>query len=178
MPTNRVVAGAPAEDIPPTLELIGKRLGVLEDFPLQGGVEGLRQRIIRAGTNSSHRLPDPKVSAGALKCMRSVNTAVVGVENGSLQAAALAFRHEQGILDQARAHVVRDREANQPAGETVDDRGQVHIRPISNRQIRNVPDVHLIRLLSGEFPAHQIREHRFLLFRHCGGDLAFSGVAA
>ncbi|BAC17176.1 conserved hypothetical protein [Corynebacterium efficiens YS-314] len=85
--------------------------------------------------------------------------------------------HQQCVLDQAGPHVIGDRKAHQPAGIAVDDGGQVHIRPIRDRQVSDVPDVHLIRLVGGEFPAHQVREHWFLLIGDCGGDLAFLCIA-
>lgn len=108
--------------------------------------------------------------------MRGVNAAVIRVKNRPSQASTLVFGHEQCVLDQAGAHVIRDGKADQPAGIAINDRRQVHIRPIRNRQVRNIPNVELVRLVSGELPAHQIREHRLLMIRHGGDDLAFLGV--
>ena len=51
MPANRVIPGTPAEDVPATDQLVRKRLGILEDFPLHRGIEGLGQSIIRTGSN-------------------------------------------------------------------------------------------------------------------------------
>ena len=73
MPTRGVVAGTPAENISPALQLIGKRLRVLEDLTLQRGVEGLRQGVISAAADRAHRLPDPQRSARLLERMGSVD---------------------------------------------------------------------------------------------------------
>lgn len=63
----------------------------------------------------------PQFSAGVLERMRGVNTAVV-LSGRSLPLGFLAgLSPEQGVLDQARARVVRNRETDQPARETVDD---------------------------------------------------------
>ncbi|BAB99126.1 hypothetical protein WA5_1663 [Corynebacterium glutamicum K051] len=109
--------------------------------------------------------------------MRRVNAAVVGVKNRTFEVSTLVFSHEQRVLDQARAHVICDRKAHQPAGVTVNDRGQVHIRPILNWQIGDIPDIELVRLVSGELPADKVREHCLGFVRHGGGDLAFLCVS-
>nr|CAA48851.1 unnamed protein product [Corynebacterium glutamicum] len=109
--------------------------------------------------------------------MRSVNTSVIRVKDRPRQASALALSHQQRVLHQGGTHVICDRKAHQPAGIAVNDRSQVHIRPISNRQVRDVPDVHLIWLISGELPADKVRKHCLGFIRHSGGDLAFLCVA-
>ena len=177
MSTRGVVAGTPAENISPALQLIGKRLRILEDLTLQRGVEGLRQGVISAAADRAHRLPDPQRCARLLERMGSVDTAMVRVKNCVVETSALALGHHQGVLDQGSTHVIGDREAYQPAGETVDDRGQVHIRPVRNRQVRDIADVDLVRCRGGEFPPHQVRKHRLPPIRDSRGDLAFLRVA-
>ena len=184
MPTRGVVAGTPAENNSPALQLIGKRLCVLEDLTLQRGVEGLRQGVeglrqgvISAAADRAHRLPDHQLRTRVLERMGSVDTAMVRVKNCVVETSVLALGHHQGVLDQGRTHVIGNREADQPAGETVDDRGQVHIRPVRDRQVRDIADVDLVRCRGGEPPADEIRKHRLPPIRDSRGDLAFLGVA-
>ena len=49
--------------------------------------------------------------------------------------------------------MVCDSKADQPAGIAINDCGQVHIRPIRDRQVGNVPDIELVRLVGGELDA-------------------------
>ncbi len=177
MPPSGVVAGTPAENIPTTLQLIGERPRVLENLALQSSVERLRQSIVSTAADRAHRLPDPQLCARVLERKRRVDTAVIRVKNCVLQTSTLALRHHQGVLDQGGTHVIGDREAGQPARETIDDGREVHIRPIGNRQVGDVADVDLVRCRGGEPPADEIREHRFFPFGHSGGDLAFLGVS-
>lgn len=51
MPAHRAVTGTPAENVPPAAQLILKGLGILEDFPLQGRIEGLGQSVVSAGAD-------------------------------------------------------------------------------------------------------------------------------
>ena len=51
MPANRVIPGTPAENVPATDQLVRKRLGILEDFPLHRGSERLRERVVRTGAD-------------------------------------------------------------------------------------------------------------------------------
>ena len=93
MPANGVVAGAPAENVPATDQLVRKRLGILEDFPLHRGIERLRERVVRTGADCSHRLPNSEVITGVLECMRGVNASVVRVKDCTFQVSTLALRH-------------------------------------------------------------------------------------
>lgn len=102
---------------------------------------------------------------------------MVRMKNRTLQAPTLALGHEQRVLHQGSTHVIRDRKTHQPARIAINDRSQVHIRPIRNRQIRNISDVEAVWLLLGEFSAHRIRKHCPSFVRDSGGDLAFLGVA-
>lgn len=73
--------------------------------------------------------------------------------------------------------MIRDRKTHQPAGIAISNRGQVHIRPIRNRQVGNVTDIDLIGCWSGEVTANQIGQYRLFLIRLGCGDLAFVCVS-
>jgi hypothetical protein len=75
--------------------------------------------------------------------------------NGSGRGPALPERHLQGVNDQLRAQVVGDRPANDPAGEHVQDDGEVD-PALAAAVLGDVGDVEPIGLVGGEPPLHQI----------------------
>src|SRR5690625_5521082 len=79
MTANGVVAGAPAENVPATDQLVRKRLGILEDFPLECGVERLRERVVSTGADCSHRLPNSEVITGVYWKSTRLNSSHVAI---------------------------------------------------------------------------------------------------
>lgn len=145
-----VVADTPPEHVPAADQLICESLGVLEDLTFQCRVERLCQRIVGTHPDRSHRLGHLELPAGFLEVPAGVDTAMVGMEDRTGEAATLVLRGLQGFLHQAGAHVIGDREAHEPTRVAVDDRGQVHVRPVGDWQIRDVPDVDSVLLVGGE----------------------------
>jgi hypothetical protein len=80
---------------------------------------------------------------------------VVGVVDGSGCGSALPERHLQGVDDQLRAQVVGDRPADDPAGEHVEDDGEVD-PPLAAAVLGDVGDVEPVGLGRGEPPLHQV----------------------
>ena len=138
MPTRGAVAGTPAENISPALQLIGKSLRVLEDLKLQRGVEGPRQGVISAAADRAHRLPDPQLRTRVLERMGSVDTAMVRVKNCVVETSALALWPSPGRPGPGKYACDRQSRSRPAGGEIVDDRGQVHIRPVRDRQVRDI----------------------------------------
>ena len=53
-----VVPRAPPKHIPAAGQLTSENRLILQDFPLQRGVERLRQRVVRTRPDRTHRLGD------------------------------------------------------------------------------------------------------------------------
>ena len=168
---------APPEHVPTTCELTWENGLVLEDFPFQRGVERLRQRVVRARPDCSHRLGDTESFTQLPVSPRGIDAAMIGVENGPVKVASDPVGHRESFFDQLRAHVVSDRETGQLPRIAVDDGGQVHIRPVRDRQVRDIADVDGVRFLRDEPAFQQVGQLRSLFRRHGGLHPAFFGVA-
>lgn len=108
-----VVARAPPEHVPKTYELTWENGLVLKDFPFQRGVERLRQRVVRARPDCSHRLGETESFTQLPVLLRGIDAAMIGVEKRPVKVALDPVGHREGFFDQLRAHVVGDRETGQ-----------------------------------------------------------------
>ena len=171
-----VVPDAPLEHVPATHQLTGENRLVLQDFPLQRGVERLRQRVVRARFDHTHRLGETEPLTLSPVLLRGIDTAVIRVKNRPVKATSDPVSHREGFFDQLGAHVVGDCETGQLPRIAVDDRGQVHIRPVRDRQVRDIADVDLVRFLRGEPAFQKVRELRRTFRGHSGLHPAFPGV--
>ena len=119
-------------------------------------MERLGHRVIRTRADPAHRLADPQPPTGGLEGRGSVLPAVVGMEYRPGQRAPRPGRVFQGVFDEAGAHVVGDRPADQTPGAHVDDGGQIEELPLPTGQVGDVADVDLIRCLSPELAFEEV----------------------
>ena len=133
-----VVAGAPPEHLSAAFKLVCKGFPILKYFSFQRGVKRLRKRIIGTGSHRPHRLGDTKVSAGFLELIRGIHTAVVGMKHRSCKASTGGACIVQGLNHKRGFHMIRDSKAHKPARTTIQYCRQIHVRPVSNRQVSDV----------------------------------------
>jgi hypothetical protein len=110
-----VVAVRPAEQVEAGFALVGPGTAALECLSLAGRVEGLGERVVRRAADGAHALDHARLAAGVGERPVRVLRAVVGVQDGSGEAAAAPLGGGQGVGDQFSAHMVGDRPAGQPA---------------------------------------------------------------
>src|SRR5450755_1205915 len=106
VPALDVIEDGPAEPGP------GGPGAVVDEFPLDGGEEALSDGVIPAfpfpGDGQDHAVCPGQggvITAGVL-------AAAVAVEDHAISWAPPGERHRQGVLDEAGAHVVRQRPAD------------------------------------------------------------------
>ena len=136
---NKANMGQVAEPRSLTASLTGSTttLSTTEDLPLQGGEERLGGGIVETGSDSAHRLADPKLSAQLGERVRGVGRAAVAVKDDPLGLVLAPDRR----LSTTSSHGHLDRRARQlgvwmqPSGSTeqparvqVDHGRQVQLR--------------------------------------------------
>ena len=88
MPSAGVVSGEPPEHFAAAGGLVGPGAVVLEDLPLEGGVERFGEAVVGAGPDGAHGLGDAQARAESGVVLGGVDRPVVAVEDRSGEAAA------------------------------------------------------------------------------------------
>ena len=81
---------------------------------------------------------------------------MVAVKNCPVHSPSRACRIPDRVLDQAGAHVVRYRVADQAPGVHVDDGGQVQEFPFPAGQVGDVADIELVAIIGIKVPVYEV----------------------
>lgn len=130
----------------------------VNEFLLEGCVEGLGRSVVEADPRLSYRRDDPVVKAVVAKSTAGVLAATIRVHHGfSLAWPAVADGHIERLDHHVFTHIVSDGPADELARVSVDHRG--HIGPaLCGMNICDVPVPYLVFLFRDEVALDEIHQ--------------------
>jgi hypothetical protein len=145
----------PLKDGESELLTVSPQVGV-EELELKGPEEALRDRVIKAVADRSHRSEQAGGAEATPERPRRVLRAVIGVRHGAPSGRLASPRgHLQGVDDELGSHVVGDRPPHHHPAEPIENHRQVH-RAVTGGMLGDVHHPQPVRFGRVEGPVHQV----------------------
>src|SRR3954451_3128979 len=155
MPSKRVVIVV--DPVPRSFDQIfeTRPWASVDQFLLVGREEGFGDGVVETDPGPPQRAANAVALAVSVELSGCVLGAAVGMEDHSNGRPTVRDRHVQRVGDQAGAHVIGDRPADNRTRVQVDHGGQVG-PAVPSSDVGDVAAPLLVRRLGGELPAEQV----------------------